>query len=193
MKKKLIVALFVGMLAGGSFFVGDSLLSYRELRFRDARWWEIATVEDVRKEMKKIDGVVDRGLIDCCLDCFCGGMISSSILDYAVKYSNNPEVIKLLIDMKADDYVYFYKGGLVIAGYDASEPEEGFDKMPGYHGKQEALWLAIEANKSFEIIKLLIEAGADVNVALMRTARNNRNSGAIKLLIDAGADVNARN
>jgi hypothetical protein len=96
-------------------------------------------------------------------------------LTWAVRYNENPEVLKALIDAGTE--------------IDA-QADEGWT----------ALMYATWYSNNSEIIKVLIDGGAEINAQsddgmtpLMKAALGNENLEIIKMLLDAGAEINARN
>ena len=102
-----------------------------------------------------------------------GTTTSAPLLKYAI-FANLVEVAKLLIENGAN--VNFLSGNTMIS----------------------PLEFAIERDKSIEMIKMLLEKGADPNLGrrapiwVAVTDRNENTYAIVTLLLDAGADVNQR-
>ncbi|MBO4351656.1 MAG: ankyrin repeat domain-containing protein, partial [Proteobacteria bacterium] len=129
----------------------------------------------------------------------------------AIMLTNDPEVAKLLLNAGADIHVTDHIGRSVLMRYDVAREnnmmkamEMGIDRQimdyaevdkdigtPHYNTAKDIIKRGIDNNR--EIIKLLIEAGADVNASAYdgRTALTNTNDPeTIKLLLNAGANPN---
>ena len=128
----------------------------------DRNWWKTATIDDVKKELKKgadINAIEkEEGL---------------NALIMASSVNRNCEIIKMLIDAGANVNSKTKNGRTV-------------------------LMMAAAFNPNPEVVKLLIKAGADVNAKSdnQRTALScpmfEPSPEVIKALINAGADVNAK-
>ncbi len=114
-------------------------------------------------------------------------------LHFAVFWNKNPEVIMALIDAGAD-----VNAQTAVKDMSESLSSTVFDG-PTIEGGYTPLHWAIESNKKSDIVIMLLQAGANVNMlnAYKRTPlhtaiRYNDNFGVINTLLQAGADVNAR-
>ena len=131
-------------------------------------------------------------------------------------YAQNfaPDLFRLLADAGADVHAVNKSGenALMIAlanghGYKHGPQnikilvnEYGLRPTPELADGSTALTIAASANQSVEILRLLVEAGADVNAKnadgwtpLMIYAAHSLNKGAIDYLISVGADAGIRN
>ena len=149
-----------------------------------------------------------------------------TILMYAAMYSQSAETIKALIDAGADVNVKNKRGNTALmyaAGVnDNSEVVKALldvgadvDVKDDHYGNTALMYAAmysgddtlqdlrngfVDMVKNSEIVRALIEAGADVNVknnrgntALMYEAMSRKNPEIVKVLLEAGAEVNAEN
>ncbi len=131
----------------------------------DDEFWQSATPQDVQNQIAQ--GADPNDPI----------MIYSSPLHKAAWYSENPEIIIILLEAGADVNARTRLGGT------------------------SALHDAAANNKNPTVIAILIKAGADVNARdsnsgltpLHYAAKDNKNPSVVKTLVKAGADVNARN
>lgn len=134
-----------------------------------------------------------------------------SILSLAVKYSDNPKVVKSVIDAGVA-LKEVYETGLTeidVAAETAAQYNENIDVLKllfnegaNVHLSDEGynlLMAASSRNKNPEIIKFLIAQGIDINAtdaeqntALIYAVMYNRNPEIIKTLLDMGADVLAQ-
>jgi len=126
-------------------------------------------------------------------------------LHTAATHSDNPEVIRLLIDAGADLEAKFEVNGMTPLHWAAlfnPNPEifkalleAGADLQAVAAGSQTALSFACNGNASYEVVKLLLDAGAEVpppsptDPPLLHWIQK---SDVINLLVDAGADIDAR-
>lgn len=131
---------------------------------------------------------------------------------YAQTYA--PELMRLLAEAGADVHAVNKDGAnaLMIALANGHEyksgpqiirlliNEYGLKHTPGLADGSTPLTIAAKANQSAEILRLLIEAGGDVNktdadgmTPLMIYASETYNTGAMDYLLAAGADLNLRN
>ena len=138
----------------------------------------------------------------------------TTLLMLASAISDNPEVIKMLLNAGVD--VNARAGGytaLMFAAYNNTNPKiikillNAGANVNTKFGEDEhtttALTLALEANPNPEVIKILRNADANVsgkenihstgdyNAALILAAASNTDPAAIKELLNSGADVNA--
>ncbi|WP_198411304.1 ankyrin repeat domain-containing protein [Marinimicrobium alkaliphilum] len=127
---------------------------------------------------------------------------------------HGPAIIRLLADAGADVHAvndngvnalmnalgngHVYKGGPKMIKLLMNE--YGLKPTEGLSDGSTALTIAAGADQSVEILRLLVEAGADVNATnadgmtpLMIYAARTYNSGAMEFLIESGADTSVRN
>ena len=100
--------------------------------------------------------------------------IDNTTIHIAVRYNENPEIIKTLVELGAD-----------------ISTEDGFGDTP--------LHKAAASIEGPEVIKTLVELGADINAKgkigdtpLHKASASNKNPEVIKTLVELGADVNAK-
>ena len=134
--------------------------------------------------------------------------IDNTTIHIAVRYNENPEIIKTLVELGADintkdgigntplhEAIVSNKNPeiiktLVELGADIST-EDGFGDTP--------LHKAAASIEGPEVIKTLVELGADINAKgkigdtpLHKASASNKNPEVIKTLVELGADINAK-
>ncbi|KAJ6062004.1 uncharacterized protein N7446_006124 [Penicillium canescens] len=131
---------------------------------------------------------------------FAHGQFGSALV--AASFGQFPENVKVLLDRGADvnlQVAHGLYGSALVAASFSQYPENRADiNLQVVHGKfGSALAAASESPRTSESVKILLEAGADVNLPLsfgsfndaMSVAVYSRNAAAIKLLFEAGAKV----
>ncbi len=120
----------------------------------------------------------------------------------------NPEVVKVLLEKKANIYARSTRGGMTALMVAARNPNPEVVKVLLADGayanaKDDDGWTALlyAANgNNPEVMKVLVEDGADINVkdyafgqtALMLAVQENSDPEVVKMLLKNGADINAR-
>ncbi|MBQ9271444.1 MAG: ankyrin repeat domain-containing protein [Alphaproteobacteria bacterium] len=138
----------------------------------NADWWKTATFNDVKQEIANGTDINSKGN-----DYTKSGDLRTNVtpLVFAIKYGNsNPEIIKFLINSRADVNAKEGKVGLTVLMYVAQ-----FCKNPN-------------------IMNMLIQAGADVNVGSnsgftpLMSAVIHKNPQMVKAFIENGANISAK-
>ena len=152
MKKFFWLILFACLLGSSAYLV----YSITSNKFLKPDWWKTATLEQVQKKIQ--DGA----------DINAKDKDGETVLMYAVRYNENPKIVKALLAAGADLHAKNLRGITVLMA------ATGFNKNP-------------------EIIKTLIAAGADVNAKDKNgyTALSYSNPEVLKILLAAGAKVTA--
>jgi ankyrin repeat protein len=173
----------------------EAQATIRKNNLVDEDWWQTATLEQVKKELKtaNINARTER---------------SSTALHLAAQHSQNPEIITTLIKAGADiealdernNSVLHYAAGfnknpeitttLIKAGADVNAlNKEGLT----------TLHIATIYNQTPKIITILIEAGVDIEAehedgrrAVHLAAKYTKNPEIITMLMEAGADMKVK-
>jgi len=164
--------------------------------FLDCDWWKSATSKDVAMEVVKGADVNTKD------------KEGRSVLVYAARFNQNPEIIRTLVKLGADVNAKNKDGWTVLMLVECSEPnpkiiktliELGADINAKNNDGLTVLALVAQFNQKPEIVRALVELGADVNVRdtsgltiLMHMAQFCSNPEIIRTLVELGADVNAK-
>ena len=172
-------------------FLGGFSSVYGQNKLLDHDFWQTATVDSVRAELKAGARVNAKD------------MDGKTPLMYAADHNRNPAVIKLLLASGADINARCQFGWSVLLHAVLRDPlgviklliENGatIDARDKYN--KTPLMYAVEHNKSLDIIKLLLASGADINAQdedgatpLMWVSVLNKKK-VTKVLLAAGANA----
>lgn len=178
---------------GKAYYVINSLhkiVTGINTNFFSGNWWKSATVEDVKAEISK------GAEINAEDECF------ESVLDYAVAYNSNPDVIKMVVS-RCTDINYkneFKRTALMWAAAYNDNPliiktliELGADINAKDERGESAFTYALKSNSNPEVLKILLKYIVDINSrALMIAAENNKSPDIIRTLIELGLNVNEK-
>ena len=191
-------------------------ISEKDKNLLSADWWKTATLEKVKEEITNGANVNAKGRDKAGINSDGDLRTNVTPLMFACKYGNpSLETIQALIDAGADVNAKEGVIGISVLMY-AESPEisEALIKNGARIEDKDKdgrtpLIFAVMNNKNPEVIKMLLEHGADINVTtsvkqengdvlnsitiLMSAAANNKNPEVIETLIKQGAKVNAKN